>query len=128
MQRNDKLVVLFHAVNVPNQDVTKWPGLDGCRVVERRYLGVPLQPGLTHLDYSANVLVCVLALVRGDVDLRLGKPRFVDGVDKQKGKLDGFRRSSVVLVADNITTDVLSAAMDSGGTLCIDDLRKIDDQ
>ena len=121
MQRNDKLVLLFHAVNVPDQDVTKWPGLDGCTVVERRNLGVPLQPGLTHVDYSANVLVCVLALVRGDVDLQLGKPRLVDGVDKQKGKLDGFRRSSVVLVANKVSGDVLSAVVESS-TLSMEDL------
>ena len=69
------LVFLFNAVDVEDADVPTWPGLDGCAVVERRDLGVPLQAGLSHSDRTANVLVCVLAVVRGAVELDLGVPR-----------------------------------------------------
>ena len=71
------LVFLFNAVKVKDAEVPTWPGLHKCTVVERRDLGVPLQPGLSPSDRSANVLVCVLAVVRGAVELKLGVVDYV---------------------------------------------------
>ena len=77
-----------------------------------------------HSDRTANVLVCVLAVVRCPVESELGVPRLAFAVRKPNAPLDSFRRYSVKLVANKVSTDVLSPAVESP-TLCIDDLPAI---
>ena len=103
------LVFIFNTVDVEREEVRTLPGLQGCSVVEVRDLGVPLQPSLTPLDRTANVLVCVLAVVQGAVGLELGKPCLARAVQDTRAALVGFHRSSVVLVARQVSRDVLSA-------------------
>ena len=57
------------------------------------------------------MLVCVLAVVRGPVESELGVPRSAFAVRKPNAPLDGFRHSSVVLVANKVSIDVLLAAV-----------------
>ena len=115
------LVFIFNAFEVSDAEVRTLPGLAGCSVVERREFGVQLQPGLTPSDRTANVLVCMLAVVRGAVKLKLGVPHLAGAVCKPKTPIPGFRRSSVVLVANKVSGDVLSAVVESS-TLSMEDL------
>ena len=99
------------------------PDLLRLRPLSYREFAVPLQPGLTAQARTANVYVCVLAVVEGKCSLRPGEPVLCGRVMKSGNFLEGFRRSVVALTASDVSRDVLSLAWPFATlTATVDDL------
>lgn len=107
--------------------VDAWPrALHHGILLDFRELAVPLQPGLSVQDRTANVLVCVLAIVRGNPQLTTGWSTMCSSVSKPKDALLGFHRSSASVILDDVS-DAVFSEFDDAVTLSVDDLARVQD-
>ena len=71
---------------------TQWPRqIVDCRLLDFQQLAVPLVPGLTPQDRTANVLVILLVIVDGQMRLREGESELCIKVIKKNREKEKYK-------------------------------------